>query len=122
MTTSNLELHFQREGNLITKHTGPWNEIGLMRFRKFFGVTPGICRQLWTLLLEYHEESQPRHLLYALLFLKLYEEDFINTALCNGEEESVFRVHAWKYVFLIANYLPKVVSYSNEHCTNVSLP
>jgi len=72
------------------------------RFREYFGCSPDICKILWDLLEDFHPHgAHPKHLLYALLFLKQYNTEAINRALCKVDENT-FRFWSWVYVHGLA--------------------
>jgi hypothetical protein len=72
-------------------------------FRSFFGTSPEICSDLWTLLHEVHPDGDnPIHLLYALLFLKSYNTEYQKSCTC-GCDPKTFRKWCWIYVELMGS-------------------
>lgn len=72
------------------------------RFRSFFGTSPIICSSLWGLLAGSRPAySQPKHLLWALMFLRLYNTEHIHARLA-GVDEKTFRKWSWAFVREIA--------------------
>jgi len=68
------------------------------RFRAFFGTTPIVCSSLWGLLaVSRPPDSKPKHLLWALMFLRLYDTESVH-ALLAGVDEKTFRKWAWAFV------------------------
>lgn len=67
-----LENLFYRAGCLMTRHNlGGSKDLGLRRFREYFGTSPSICAIVWRTLAD--SNSHPHgakhlHLLCALLF------------------------------------------------------
>lgn len=105
------ENEFWIRGCEITKHK-PENSyrIGLRRFRGLFGTTPPICSFIWARIAARNAHppySQPVHLLYALIFLKLYGTEEENKAL-TGKDEKTFRKWSWTYIELMARHLHMV--------------
>ena len=72
------------------------------RFRSFFGTTPGICAHLWEMLTP--EVTLPNgarkcHLLWALLFLKQYNTDHVNSSIVGtAVDEKTFRKWCWLFI------------------------
>ncbi len=53
------------------------------RFRQLFGIPPWICSKIWTFLAARNAlppNAKPRHLLCALLFLKVYGTEEVHSA------------------------------------------
>lgn len=60
-------------------------------FRSFFGATPSVCSILWSLLKpQERETNDPNHLLWALVFLKVYGTEEVNSSLV-GTTVKTFR-------------------------------
>jgi len=85
------------------------------RFKAHFGVTPGRCEQIWCLL-QHHphakiliRNARPIHLMWTLLFLKLYNSDTVLSGMA-GCDEKTFRKWKWTFVNAIASMRKKVVS------------
>lgn len=82
--------------NHTTKKSVP---IGLRRFKSFFGVTPQVCAKLWNLF-ECNNLSQPKHLLWALLFLKQNGTEHERRSILKSDEKTI-RKWTWVYVELL---------------------
>lgn len=73
------------------------------RFRAFFGVSPKICPIVWNALVSKVPPScQPRFLLWALLFLKIYASEHVHSNIVGSDEEG-FRKLAWRLVNILAD-------------------
>ena len=86
--------------------------IRLERFNSFFGVNPIIVSVVWSMLIDNQMCSRspnPVHLLWALLFLKLYDTTSNLAALARCDEKT-FRKWSWFYIESIANLDSQVVS------------
>ena len=64
----------------------------IRRFRANFGVSPIVCEKLWNLLIEFEDvevasRCTPTHLLYALLFLKMYGTEGQLKSIHNKDEK-----------------------------------
>lgn len=85
------------------------------RFRANFGVSPIVCEKLWKLLIEFEDvegesnKCKPTHVLYALLFLKVYVPEPQLRSI-HGKDEKHFRMWTWKMLEHISNLCPEVVS------------
>ena len=82
------------------------------RFRSAFGINPLICRHVWNLIANSPKSinvptARPKHLLWALLFLKQYNSTELNAAI-TGADKKTFRKWTWIFVTLMSDL--KVVS------------
>ena len=78
------------------------------RFRGMFGVSPETCASLWNMIGENApSRSFPTHLLWALLFLKCYATEHVNSVVA-GVDEKTFRKWSWTFVGLLSDM--KIVS------------
>ena len=76
------------------------------RFRSVFGINPLICRHVWNLIACSPNAitvptARPKHLLWALLFLKQYNSTEFNAAI-TGADEKTHRKWTWLFVTFIA--------------------
>lgn len=71
--------------------------------RSFFGVGPAHCEIVWNLIC--HQQSvndlQPQHMLFGLLFLKLYSTEEIHSHLFRVTR-TTFRTLSWRAVHVMA--------------------
>jgi hypothetical protein len=84
------------------------------RFLATFGVAPVVCLTIWNLLIETGNlppSSFEYHLLWGLMFLKLYCAESIHAALA-GCDEKTFRKWSWAFVDAISFLKERVVSES----------
>ena len=75
------------------------------RFRATFGTNPYVCSKIWRLLHEggiLPRKGKPEHLLWALMFMKLYGSETIHASL-TGTNETTFRKWSWLFVSAIAD-------------------
>ena len=73
------------------------------RFRGFFGVSPSIYAATWSKLRSFIPRgAAPAHLLWALMFLKNYSTEHVNSALA-GVDEKTFRKWSWRFIKLISD-------------------
>ena len=86
------------------------------RFRTFFGVSPKVVENIWNRLDPFrtiepiHSGVKPMHLLWALLFMKVYAEESIHAGLVGGVDEKTFRKWVWVFVQEISYLEDEVVS------------
>lgn len=102
---------FWHEGLTIMKYGSSNSTMtGNRKFRAFFGVSPNACSVAWKLIKDKPQSSEPKHLLWCLLFLKAYNKEHVNSAL-TGADEKTFRKWTWTFVELLAGL--QVVSYND---------
>lgn len=104
------EEQFKRLGGEIMCRDpeGRSEAVFLTRFLSFFGVYPALVVQLWDMIQVpfIHDgdlsHAQPKHILWALLFLKKYGDESEMAALCGAEkgavDEKTFR--KWRTIFV----------------------
>src|SRR5688500_819193 len=78
-----------RSGSLLNLHS---SVIACRQFCSAFGCTPLICKHLWekialTNFLHMHQSALPKHLLYALIFLKQYNSKLVNVAITRADKK-----------------------------------
>ena len=81
--------------NEIIKKPFSSDKIWERRFRSHFGTTVSVAAQLWGMV-RVPQGSNPKHLLFCLLFLKRYDCEEASSALCQVDE-CPFRKWAWYY-------------------------
>ena len=87
-----------------------------MQYKATFGTSPTICETIWCLILietTLMAGAKPVHLLWALMFMKLYCSESVLAALAGGVHEQTFRKWSWYFVEEIANLQYKVILWSN---------
>ena len=91
------------------------------RFRQNFGVGPRVVAYLWDMLDPYStigiEGLSPEHLLWSLLFLKVYAKESIHCAMAGRVDEKTFRKWSWLFINEISFLEGEVVSQnSSKNC------
>mmetsp|Transcript_2828 Transcript_2828/g.5293 ORF Transcript_2828/g.5293 Transcript_2828/m.5293 type:complete len:149 (-) Transcript_2828:623-1069(-) len=86
------------------------NATNYRHFRSHYGVSPGTCAVCWNLI----EHTLPRnlvytHLLWALMFLKVYGTESVLSTKCNCDEKT-FRTKVWIILKAIDSMKSSVVS------------
>lgn len=91
--------------------------------QSLIGTTYNICSELWnhidplhnTQLQQAHprvnlSKAHPKHLFWALVFLKVYDTESVLTRLVGGVDNKTFRNWSWAFVDGISSLKPRVVS------------
>ena len=113
-----MEAQFLRLGNDILQRKR--NEAKFserIRYRATFGVSPQIVAWLWGAINSMEEllnGAKPVHLLWGLMFLKLYCSEPVLAALAGGVHEQTYRKWSWYFVEQIANLQYRVLLWSNR--------
>ena len=83
------------------------------RFQAWFGTPAIVMAKCWVLLLldpDFDKSTKSKKwLLWALILLKEYTDEHAMAASAGGVDEKTFRLHAWEYVFLLADLESLVV-------------
>jgi hypothetical protein len=83
------------------------------RFRSTFGTSPDVCAVIWNMLDPYntiaHEGTSPQHLLWALMFMKMYAKESVRCSMAGGVDEKTLRKWVWIFVIEISFLEPYVV-------------
>ena len=74
------------------------------KFRSFFGASSKVCALLWHFVdLSEYPSAAPKHLLWALLFMKIYSTEDIHASMAGGVDPKTFRKWTWIVVRAIAD-------------------
>lgn len=74
----------------------------MRRYKSLFGASPETCAYLWNLCKQNApKNSEPKHFLWALLFLKIYATEHVNAAMVNADE-GTFRKWSWTFVKVLS--------------------
>ncbi len=106
------KLFFQK-GMSFAERGPEFTAANYSRFRSHFGTSPGVCSILWdhiqpTLALDL--QATFSHLLWALMFLKVYSSESVLAGKCNAVDEKTYREKVRPIVEAIAKIKPKIVS------------
>lgn len=97
--------------HMMRKAPGLSQVIEKRRFNALFGASPEVCQHLWSRIgSDIPPGASPKHLLWALMFLKIYASEHVHR-LISGADEKTFRKWTWEFVNLIAN-LPVVSNHT----------
>ena len=79
------------------------------QFKGFFGLDWMVCAKLWLLLMpllcdeNYNAcGAKPKHLLWMLMFLKLYDTEDILSSNVGGVDEKTYRKWVWQLIDLVS--------------------
>ncbi len=86
------------------------SKINIRRFKSHFGTTPGSCAYIWQEIEKHDENLKYFHLLWALLFLKLYDSEEVLSGMVGGVDEKTFRKYIWIILKSFKTLKKKVVS------------
>lgn len=79
----------------MTRAPGLASATIVSKFKELFGIHPNFCSELWSLLKEYHPRGgKSQHLLYAVLFLRVYAVEGVNSSIC-GVDAKTLRKWLW---------------------------
>ena len=82
--------------------------------KSLIGTSYDVCSEIWNLINPTEKTdlrgAHPKHLFWALLFLKSYCTEPILTRVVGGVDAKTYRDWSWKFVGEIAALKPKVVS------------
>jgi hypothetical protein len=84
----------------------PELEASEQEFRALFGIGPDVCGHVWTHL-SCHKppKTRPKHLLWTLLFLKVYGTETALSVIARASRKT-FRKWVWLLLPLIADMAP----------------
>ena len=82
-------------------------------FRYLFGVSADTCSVIWNLC-DFPPGTEPKHLLWALLFLKVYGKESTMVTIVGGPTRKTFRKWVWLVIGGIASMVPSVVSSNDD--------
>lgn len=86
--------------------------VALRRFKAFFGVTPTVCAICWEVLKDnLPQGAEPKHLLWALLFLKQYCSEHNRRSILGADEKTI-RKWTWLFVDLLSRLDVVMILYS----------
>ena len=82
-------------------------------FLEFFGCGLSVVSEVWDVLQKEDvlpEDGLTCHLLWALMFMKIYGKEKNLCTLAGGVDKKIFRKWAWLFIIAIANLESSVVS------------
>lgn len=82
------------------------------KFRALFAVSNNTCNIVWGKIHDSYRYLQPKHLLWALLFLKCYATEHVNSIISNSDCKS-FRVWTWRVIKLLSALQFVSITHSN---------
>lgn len=91
-------------------HIGPHpTTISMRRYRSNFGASPSVTAFIWNRIkTDLPKSAEPKHLLYALYFLKNYNSEHVNSSVWRCDEKTYRK---WQWLILQEISQLKVVRY-----------
>jgi len=94
-------------------------ERKIEQFKSWYGIVPARCSTIWSKLiaidwLRQTKRPQPKHMLWALLFLRSYSSEAHLCSMVGGVDAKTFRKWLWFYLGGIARLSSSVVR--TRHC------
>ena len=89
------------------------------RFWEFFGISVVVAKSVWRRLSSISQipfGGEPKHMLWALLFMKVYPKEGVMCKLINVKDPKTFRGRVKDFIEAIADLESDVVSYSFYFC------
>ena len=74
---------------------------GLRRFKAMLGVSHTLAGLLWIAAFDETYGTEPKHLLWSLMFLKLYSSENVLASIA-GVDEKTFRKWTWHWVRILS--------------------
>ena len=84
------------------------------RFREFFGISVVVAKSVWRRLSSISQipfGGEPKHMLWALLFMKVYPKEGVMCKLINVKDPKTFRGRVKDFIEAIADLESDVVSH-----------
>ena len=83
----------------------------------FFGTTPEVAAELWNKIdqvANIPDGTQPKYLLWALLFLRKYNNERDNCQIVGIQDEKTFRHWSWLFVIAIGELYDQTIVWNNR--------
>jgi hypothetical protein len=101
--------HFLYYADSILQRANRDGRIGDRDFRSLFGISANVCSVVWNLC-DFPSGTEPKHLLWAFLFLKVYSTEAVLITIVGGPTRKTFRKWVWIVIEEVAAKAPSVVS------------
>ena len=107
---------FLDEGLKIMNRSGTGSEeTQEHRFKSLFGIPFSIVEILWSIIDPFNDNTlngvEPKHLLWALMFLKLYGTEDNVVSLAGGCDDKTYRKWVWIMIINLSDLEQEVVSF-----------
>lgn len=99
-------------GEIMNRFPGRSSQKFQRRWASHFAVDPIVMADVWNRLQIEKEDrfAEPKHLLWAILFLTQYTNESDLAGKCGAVHEDTFRKWSWYFIALIASLEAEVVS------------
>jgi hypothetical protein len=102
--------HFNYFAGPILRRANRDGVLGRDRdFTTLFGISAKVCSVVWNLC-DFPSGTEPIHLLWAFLFLKVYATEPVLISIVYGPTRKTFRKCVWTIIDELAANAPSVVS------------
>lgn len=105
---------------IIDRNGRVWKGSHMRRFRASFGTSPFICASIWNKLDDASTlpmDARPKHLLWAMLFLKVYAAENVSAPMCGCDEKT------WqKWVWSMLEAVSELEVVRSRHSTSKPSP
>jgi hypothetical protein len=94
-----------------------WTSESNMRFRSVFGAGSAVVADVWNRIEadgEILKGAEPKHLLWALVLLKVYQSDEVHCALVGWPSVPTFGKYAWYFIERIADLKDDIIKIENR--------
>jgi hypothetical protein len=94
-----------------------WTSESNMRFRSVFGAGSAVVADVWNRIEadgEISKGAEPKHLLWALVLLKVYQSDEVHCALVGWPSVPTFRKWAWYFIERISKLKDDIIKIENR--------
>lgn len=88
---------------IMNKSTDLSTQSTVRRFKSLFGICPMSCAVLWeSLSSSSNFKGHPHHVLWGLMFLKIYGTEHVHASLA-GCHEDTFRKWTWHFIEIVSS-------------------
>ena len=101
---------FEKLGNEMTSGKKLSERKASLKFKAMFGASPQVCAEIWSMLVPLNNSSAPKHLLWALMLLKVYSSEMVLCSIAKTSEKT-FSKWTWIFIQAIANLSFDIVSH-----------
>lgn len=118
------ESSFLYHGDQILRRAGTEGSLGNdpKDYRALFGISPRSTADLWNRCRDsFPHGAEPKHLLWALLFLKTYSNENVLITLVGPVTRKTYRKWVWGIINAVALNVPAVVSDDDDVLTTMSI-
>jgi len=101
---------------IMSRNANGSDAVRLRRFRAHFGASPEVVTALWNrldILDRVPAGGGPQHLLWCLLFMKVYSTEEVLASIV-GTSEKTFRKWVWLFVYAVSSLAPDLIRWNRR--------